>query len=176
MLRRKATEFSKVAVSKRFRQLVWQQAQNNLWLYNQLEGLATLKRKRDPRYVKYCERLLVGLAEANVGHLPELPPDALLGLEKLIDVIVAVMSGRKPPDFTGPEFATMTKRLFVPPKKPGPHPVSKYDEAFIRRTKGERLSRIIKDLEPETYAKDPYGTTQRYSAAIRLRKKRASQL
>lgn len=80
------------------------------------------------------------------------------------------MSGKKQPlngsGFTGPEFAKLAKYLFVPPKRPGPRPVSKYDEAFIRRTKGERLSKIMKDLEPDAYTADPLGTTQRYSAAI----------
>ena len=48
--------------------------------------------------------------------------------------------------------------------------------AFVRRMKGQRLSEIIKDLEPEAYARDPYAATQKYSAAIRARKRRAARI
>lgn len=115
-------------------------------------------------------------AEAEVGHLTELPADALPSIEKLFDAVIATQSGKTPPEFTGPEIARLAKQLFVPPKKPGPRPLSRYDEAFVRRMKGERLSAIIKSLEPEAYARNPYAATQRYSAAIRSRKKRAARI
>lgn len=179
MLARKARDLARVMITKHCRQMFLQQAQNHWWWYNQTEALAALKRKRDPRYLELSKSFLVRLAGSDIGHLAELPPDALQSLEKLFDGLIAFMSGKKvQPDFnfTGPEFARLTKHLFVPPKRPGPRPVSKYDQAFIRRTKGERLSKIMKDLEPEAYAADPYGTTQRYSAAIRSRKKRAARV
>lgn len=91
MIARKARDLCKVIISKPCRTMLLQQAQHFGFTYQQAEGLAALKKKRDPRYFE------------------------------------------------------------------------------LRDTK------IMRDLEPEAYAADPYGTTQRYSAAIRLRKKQATR-
>ena len=138
MLNRKAKALSKAIISKRCRQLFLQQAQLYGWVYNQLEGLAALNKKRDPKYLQHCEAFLARMAEAEVGHLPDLPPDALRSLEKLFDGLLAVMAGKQPPEFTGSEFATLTKQLFVPPKKPGPHPESKIRHGLRQTDEGPK--------------------------------------
>lgn len=176
MLSRKAKLFLKAIVTKRCRQLLLEHAQLYHSVYLRAEALAELKRKRRPQYRQVSEQFLSQFIGADIGHLNELPPDTLLGLEKLFDSLLAVISGKPPEQFTGLEFVTLTKRLFVPPKIPGPRPLSKYNEAFARRMKNERLSTIIKDLEPEAYAHNRYATTQRYSAAISTRKKKTARI
>ena len=155
MLARKARALSNAIVSKHCRHFFALQAQSYQWLYSQVEALAALKRKRSPEYREFCQWLLMQFAESGLGHLADIPQDTLPTLEKLCDILIAVMSGKTSPQMSGPEFVNLSKRLFVPKKKSGPHPLSKYDRAFVRRTNGEKLSDIIKDLEPEAMFATP---------------------
>jgi hypothetical protein len=179
MLARKARELGKFILSKRCRDLFAEQANRYAWLYDCCKAEADFKRKRkrvSPGYAAFCQTLLATFAEKDLGPLRDLPQDKLATLEKLWDALIAGLAGRKPPELTGSDLASLTKYLLVPKKKPGPQFLSKYDTAFVRRAKGEKLSDIIKDLEPDEYVRDPYATTQRYSAAIRLRKRQASRI
>jgi len=181
LLVRKAEQLTELLVSEGWRRLLKAQIEQHQWLYRLSESEAAYKRRRkaySPDYQQFCKALVEAASREQLGPpLTQISRDNLITLEKMCDTFIAQMTGDpNKPQLEGPEVLGLMKYLMSPRKKRGPRMLAKYDEAFVRRMNGETISHIAQDLEPAAYKDDPYGTIQKYSAAIRLRKKRAARI
>ena len=121
LLAKKARELAGALVSKRFRDTLAAQINSMIRVLQFCEAGAVSKKKRTKHFDHFCQWLLAKSAEDDLGPLRDLPENRFSTLEKLFDAQIATMLGRKVPEISGEEFAALTKDLFVPKKKRGPH-------------------------------------------------------
>ena len=173
LLRKHVGQLSKTWLLRKHRRILAGQISLLVCWYHFLEAEAKRK-KRSPLYLNICQHIVAGLAEQKMGSLAQLTRGQFRTLEKLLASILAGLAGKPIPPIPPTDFLAVSKTILIERGKPGPKASRKYDIAFSRRMKGERLAAIVKDLEPENYLTDPHGTLDRYSKAIQRRKARAA--
>jgi hypothetical protein len=171
ILRRHARKLTRVLLTPECHGMIEQQI---LLLVHMLEFLrheASLK-ERSEEYTQFCEGMLSAAATSEIGPLGSLGGAGFDAFEKLLDTIVAGMADQAPSfeKLDPAAFISFQKKLLVAPKKRGPKYQPNYDEAFLRHMKGEPISSIARDLEPEAFLEDSANTIQRYFNAMERRR------
>jgi len=175
LLRKHVGELTKALLSQRCRKVLAEQTRFMSCWYQLLEVEAKRK-KRSPLYLSTCQHLLVSLAEGQLGSLARLSRKQLGTLEKLLKSIVVGLARNAIPPIQPSDFLALSKAILIERGKPGPKLALRYDVAFARRMKGERLAAIVRDLEPDNYRTDLHGTLDRYSKAIQRRRRQAARI
>jgi hypothetical protein len=176
ILRKYAVKAKTILLSRACHSYLENLIRSQIALLERLKREAERERRGKPLSLGFrqcCRELVEGAARIELGPLSSLDADQIIVLEKVLDAMLDGIRGRDaiPGSLDPMAFLSFQKKIFVQPKKRGPKSQPNYDVAFARHQRGEEVSSIARDMEPNAYERDPVNTLQRYCNAFKRRRR-----
>jgi hypothetical protein len=166
LLSRHLIELEHLLLTPKFRQVLAGIINGWIILYKYFEREARRK-KPSKQYHEAFKKFAAG----DLSVFGDLKPEQIIVVEQMLRGLLDTLRGATefPRTIDAQQFVSVVKKVFVPAKKRGPKNRGDYDEAYIRHVRGEEVSSIARDMEPDAYQRDPVNTLQRYCNAIKRR-------